>query len=224
MIDTPLTTRLGKIAPPRFMLFCAALAIGLAVLIPMLDLARATMAAFDIASALFLAVVAPLLDSKPDAMRAHASNNDANRALLLAISVVVTLVILASVASEMPGMTSPVTVALVVVTLVLAWLFSNTIWALHYANLFYAHDDAKKDGGKDEIRDRGGLNFPGCDEPNYWDFAYFSFVIGTAFAVSDIRVESRHIRRVVLLHSVTAFYFNIAVVALTISLISAALA
>ncbi len=98
-----------------------------------------TMAAFDIASALFLLLVAPLLRDRADDMRQHAKDNDANRALLLALTAVVSLVVLVSVASEMMGgKNSPLTTALLVATLVLAWLFSNTVYALHYAHMFYS--------------------------------------------------------------------------------------
>ncbi len=214
MTDQPLTTRLSRrIAPPRFLLFCAALAIGLAALIPVLGPAQGMMAAFDIAAALFLAVVVPLLDSKASEMRTHARNNDANRAVLLAISCVVTLVILVSVASEMPSMKSPVTVSLVVVTLVLSWLFSNTIWALHYANLFYTGDDKGKD--------KAGLRFPDCKEPNYWDFAYFSFTLGMTFQTSDVEITHTSVRGQVTAHCLAAFVFNIGVLAFSINVLGA---
>ncbi len=211
MNDQPETIHRQRIVPPRFLLFCAALAIGLAALVPMLGPALGMMMAFDIAAGLFLVVVVPLLDSKASEMRIHARNNDANRAVLLAISLVVMLVILASVASEMPSMKSTITVALVVATLVLSWLFSNTIWALHYANLFYTHDDKGKD--------KGGLRFPGCAEPNYWDFAYFSFTLGMTFQTSDVEITRTSMRGHVTAHCLAAFIFNIGVLAFSINVL-----
>lgn len=171
------------------------------------------MAAFDSAAALFLLSIVPLLDSKASEMRQDAMNNDANRVLLLAISIVVTLVILVAVASEMPSMKSPVTIALVVVTLVLSWLFSNMVWALHYANLFYTGDD----GGKD----RGGLTFPECAEPNYWDFVYFSFTLGMTFQTSDVEITRPAMRAHVTAHCLAAFIFNIDVLAFSINVLGA---
>ncbi|OYY76609.1 MAG: hypothetical protein B7Y43_13790 [Sphingomonas sp. 28-62-20] len=211
MNDQPETIHRQRIVPPRFLLFCAALAIGLAALIPILGPALGMMTAFDIAAGLFLVVVVPLLDSKASEMRIHARNNDANRAVLLAISLVVMLVILASVASEMPSMKSTITVALVVATLVLSWLFSNTIWALHYANLFYTHDD--------KGNDKGGLRFPGCAEPNYWDFAYFSFTLGMTFQTSDVEITRTSMRGHVTAHCLAAFIFNIGVLAFSINVL-----
>lgn len=204
--------RVGStIAPPRFLLFLGTLVAGLGVMIPLLGAAQGIMAGFDIASAVFLAAVAPLLRSEATTMRQHARANDANRVWLLAISILVTLVILVSVASEMSDMKSPVTVALVIATLVLCWLFSNTIWALHYAHLYYAGAD---DGG-----DHGGLSFPQCNEPNYWDFAYFSFTLGMTFQTSDVAITATAMRQPVIVQCLAAFIFNLGVLAFSINVL-----
>lgn len=213
-----------RVAPLRFLIFVGVFIAGMIVLVPALGQARGAMTAFDIAAALFLAMIAPLFQSKPGHMRQYARANDANRTLLLAVSVVVTLIVLVAVASELRAKASHMTVALVVSTLALAWLFSNTIYALHYAHLFYLGDD---EGG-----DRGGIDFPGMGEiddddssgsggaePNYWDFAYFSFTLGMTFQTSDVEISSPRIRRVVLGQSMAAFVFNIGVLALTINVL-----
>lgn len=201
-----------KIAPARFVAFVLVFGAGLALLIPRLGSGRGTMAAFDIASALFLAIVAPLLRNRADEMRQRAKDNDANRALLLALTALVSLVVLVSVASEMmSGKGSPLTTALLVTTLVLAWLFSNTVYALHYAHLFYS----RADGG----RDAGGIDIPETKEPDYWDFVYFSFTLGMTFQTSDCQITSPGIRRVVIGHCLAAFVFNIGVLAFSINVL-----
>ena len=43
----------------------------------------------------------------------------------------------------------------------------------------------------------GGLEFPEGDNPDGVAFVYFAYVIGTAFAVSDIRVTSNKMRKLV---------------------------
>jgi uncharacterized membrane protein len=204
--------QLGKtIAPTRFVAFVVAFAVGLPVLIPLLGAGLGTMAAFDIAAALFLALVAPLLGSKADEMRQFARENDANRALLLGLSAVVLMVILVSVASEMQGDKGNIPkTALLIATLVLAWLFSNTVYALHYAHIYYVED-----GGKDT----GGLVIPGCDEPDYWDFVYFSFTLGMTFQTSDTQIESWRIRRISIGHCLASFVFNIGVLAFSINVL-----
>ena len=209
-------SRLGaRIAPPRFLLFCGVLAAGLAALVPALGAARGTLAAFDAAALVFLLAVAPLFGSDVAAMRSHASDNDANRGLLLAISALVSLVVLAAVFSEMRGRTSALTVALVVATLALAWLFSNIVYTLHYAHLYYSDDD----DDDDVHRDRGGIDFPGGGEPNYWDFAYFAFTLGMTFQTSDVQITSTGIRRTATGHGLAAFIFNIGVLAFSINVL-----
>ncbi|MDB5703174.1 MAG: hypothetical protein JWN66_290 [Sphingomonas bacterium] len=200
-----------KIAPARFVAFVAVFVIGLAGLIPCLGWGLGTMAAFDIASALFLLLIAPLLRSKAEDMRRFAKENDANRASLLALTAVVSLVILVSVASEMQGgKGNPLTTALLIVTLVLAWLFSNSVYALHYAHMFYS-----RTGGGDS----GGIEIKGCPEPDYWDFVYFSFTLGMTFQTSDTDITSWQIRRVSIGHCLAAFVFNIGVLAFSINVL-----
>jgi len=64
-----------------------------------------------------------------------------------------------------------------------------------------------------------GLEIPGNEAPDYMDFAYFAFVIGMTFQVSDIQISSRQIRRVVLAHGILSFLFNTVIVALTINVV-----
>ena len=210
--DTTLLARLGStIAPPRFLLFLGALVAGLAGLIPSLGFVQGIMAAFDIASALFLVTLVPVLRSEAPDMRDHARINDANRGWLLAISILVTLVILVAVASEMSAMRSSVTVALVIASLVLSWLFSNTVWALHYAHLYYS--------GAAEGGDSGGLSFPETAEPNYWDFVYFSFTLGMTFQTSDVEITATPMRQAAVAQGLAAFIFNIGVLAFSINVL-----
>ena len=169
------------------------------------------MAAFDVAAILFLILCLPLLRTQEAAViRQHAAANDANRRVLLAITGIVMAVLLIAIAAEAIGHNpQPLTKALIIGTLALAWLFSNSIYALHYAHLAYRHPE------------RGclGLEFPGTKVPVYWDFVYFSFTCGMAFATSDVEVTSQHIRKVVTVHCLAAFAFNIGVLAFTINVL-----
>lgn len=203
-----------RVAPARFIGFVALLGVATALAaIPFhLSLARALLIGFDLASAAFLVSLWPLLDDEPAQMRAHAEHNDANRAVLLAITGLVTIVILVAVASELGGTPGRGEVALVIATLSLTWLFSNTVYALHYAHLYYS--DCDEDG-----KDDSGLDFPDTDEPDYWDFVYYAFTLGMTFQTSDVSVTSRRIRRVTIGHSLAAFVFNIGVLAFTINVL-----
>lgn len=101
----------------------------------------------------------------------------------------------------------------VIVGMLLAWIMVHTVFSFHYAHMFYADEKNKR-------KTTGGLDFPGEKEPDYIDFAYFAFVIGCTFQVSDVTITSRHVRRLVLLHGLLSFALNTFVVALTINLIA----
>lgn len=98
--------------------------------------------------------------------------------------------------------------------MLLSWIMVHTIFTFHYAHMYYNN---RKEENKDAA---GGLEFPGEKEPDYLDFAYFSFVIGCTFQVSDVQITSRSIRRLVLLHSLLSFAINTFVVALSINLVA----
>jgi uncharacterized membrane protein len=202
----------SRVAPPRFALFALLFVVGLAAFIPAFGPGRGTMVAFDVAATVFLLTVGTLFrDADPVRMRQAARDNDANRALLLAITGATMIVILVAVAGELKGKSDTLAIVLVIATLVLAWAFTNMVYALHYAHLFYSADAAGKDAG--------GLEFPACDQPDYWDFLYFSATLGMTFQTSDVSITARSIRRVVLGHSLAAFVFNLGVLAFTINVL-----
>ncbi|MCR8559483.1 DUF1345 domain-containing protein [Mucilaginibacter sp. BJC16-A38] len=106
-------------------------------------------------------------------------------------------------------------ILLSIFAVVVSWWLVHTIFTLLYAHLYY---DTNTDDG--EIKKIGGLEFPGCPEPDYLDFVYFSFVIGMTFQTSDVSISSRQIRRFNLIHSLLSFAFNTAILALSINVIS----
>lgn len=111
------------------------------------------------------------------------------------------------------GARDPLYLALATLTIVLSWAFIHTIFALHYAHEFYGDKGGKQDG----------LQFPGNEKPDYWDFIYFSFVIGMTSQVSDVTVASKLIRRTVAAHGVVSFLFNVALLALTVNIAASAI-
>lgn len=203
-----------RIAPPRFVLFALTLVVAIGALFPVMGGGRAVMAGFDIAAAVFLLAVAPLFrGGTPAAMRRAARANDANRTLMLAITAAVMLVILVAVNVELDGRVDATGRRLVIGTLALAWLFANMVFALHYAHLFYMPDA--------QGRDAGGLDVPGTDAPDYWDFLYFSYTLGMTFQTSDVTVKDARLRRVVLGQSLAGFVFNLGVIAFSINVLGA---
>jgi uncharacterized membrane protein len=209
----------NRIAPVRFLVLAAILLVGLPVLVPAIGWRHGIMASFDGAAAVFLASLWPLLKtSRAELIRSHAAKNDANRALLLGVSGIVVLAILVAVGSELieKGAPKPGTIALIVATLALAWLFSNMVYALHYAHIFYSQGDLDGDGEKEDLR---GLDFPKTEEPNYWDFIYFSFTLGMTFQTSDVEMTTTQMRTVAIFHCLAAFVFNIGVLAFSINVL-----
>jgi uncharacterized membrane protein len=209
---------LRRIAPPRFIFFAIGSIALSAVAATRVGWQHGTLIGFDIAAALFLISLIPLLrNGESDDMRRHAAQNDANRLLLLILTAGVTIVLLIAIALELAakGGPPPEMIALIVLTLILSWLFSNTVYALHYAHIYYLKDD-------DAHGDRAGIDFPDTPEPDYWDFVYFAYTLGMTFQTSDCDIASRHIRRVVTFHCLIAFVFNIGVVAFTINVLGSA--
>jgi uncharacterized membrane protein len=94
-------------------------------------------------------------------------------------------------------------------TIFLSWCFVHTAFALHYAHEYYV--DRGPGGGP-------GLEFPGGESPEYLDFLYFSFVIGTTSQTADVSIVSGKMRRLALLHGIVAFVFNTTLLALTVNI------
>jgi uncharacterized membrane protein len=99
-----------------------------------------------------------------------------------------------------------------------SWTLTHTMFALHYAHLYYGDDPLRK--GR---QDRRGLRFPDERTPDFWDFLYYAFVVGMTCQVSDVQVDSRHMRRLTLGHGVLAFFFNAVILALAVNFIAGAI-
>ena len=206
----------------RYSNFTIFAVLGLAVtalLATQINPARALLIGFDCGTLVFLGlIVIRLGGDNPDEMRSRAADNEPDFHVLTLIALVIVGVVITAVGVELTGGGARHGgLALAGATLVLAWLFANTLFTLHYAHAWYLGDD---NSGKDSR----GLEFPGDDPmPDYWDFAYFAFVLGMTFQVSDVEVTSKRLRRLALLHGLLAYFFNIGVVALTVSLVASAL-
>lgn len=203
----------NRLFPWRFMLFFAALAAGWSALIPLFDWSRGMLAGFDLAALLFIATCVPLFAFDAKTLRKAAADADANRAILLIISFILTVTVFAAVIAELydSSRLSGYEKMFVAGSLVLIWIFANSVYTLHYAHLYYSTDD----GGKD----CAGLLFPGTKEPVMSDFAYYAFTLGVAVQTSDVQVTNRHIRNVTTVHCVAGFFFNLGVLALTINVL-----
>lgn len=104
-----------------------------------------------------------------------------------------------------------------IISVVLSWTLIHTVFTFRYAHLYYTCHKEEKGIQKET---RGGLQFPGDGEPDYMDFAYFSFVIGMTFQVSDVSISSRQIRHLSLFHAIISFVFNTVILALSVGIIA----
>ena len=205
---------INRIAPWRFLLFFAVLIVAsIAATIAGALLARGLLIGFDVAAVAFLASYSPTFRYDAKRIRVEAARNDANRVVLLFLSFLLTIVVLAVLVGELAqkGPISAIDKIIVTISLVLVWTFGNAVYALHYAHLYYTSDD----GG----RDCAGLEFPKMREPLMADFAYFAFTLGVAVQTSDVAITSPHIRKVVTVHCVVGFFFNLGVLALTVNVL-----
>ncbi|MFK6082607.1 DUF1345 domain-containing protein [Acinetobacter baumannii] len=100
-------------------------------------------------------------------------------------------------------------VALALLTIISAWLFMHTVFALHYAHDFYM--------ALSRNEENGGLDFPGTEHPTYPDFLYFSYIIGTSAQTADVSITNKHMRLLNLFHAVLSFGFNTTILAICIN-------
>jgi uncharacterized membrane protein len=210
--------RRGPLVARRFVLFLAVLLLAASArhLGQGAGWADSLVVGFDLAVIAFAASLWPLSrDHCAADMRRHSAENDANRGLVLVMTVVVSGVLMLAMAAELPQARSgdALAVAKLICTLALGWLFTNLIFMLHYAHMFYGPGQGS--GGI-----AGGFEFPGTAEPDYWDFLYFAFTAGMSFAASDVDVTGKEVRKVLVLHSLLSFAFNIGALAFCINVLA----
>ena len=198
------------------------IAIGMAVTLglAMTDWSMATklLLGWDIGVVLYLALAYQLMVTCGIAeIRRRAAEDDEGALALLVLTGLSGLAIMGAIIAEL-GIAkvsgqprSGLGVTLAMATILVSWAFVHTIFALHYAHEYYG------ERGDNAI---GGLTFPGRQAPDYWDFLYFSLVIAMTSQVSDVVITSKVIRRIVTVHGALAFFFNVAVFALTVNIVS----
>ena len=147
-------------------------------------------------------------NASADRIRQVATLLDEGRWGMLASTVVAALASLGAIVAELARVHgSPHagwTEGLAGVTVVLSWFFIHMIFTTHYAHEFWGRGS--------------GLSFPGNSEPGYSEFLYFSFCIAVASQVSDVSTQSASMRQLVLAHSLVAYVFNTAVIALGVNI------
>jgi uncharacterized membrane protein len=172
--------------------------------------------AWDCSTGLYLMLaLAMMARSNMERLRRRAALQDEGQLVILGLTTITALVSLGGImlelatAKTLKNHDSWQHIALAGITVILSWTFLHTMFAVHYAHEYYSPDE-------DDTAE--GLEFPGHEPPDYWDFMYFSFVIGTACATADINVMSRTMRRITTLHCIVAFFFNTTILALMVNI------
>lgn len=207
-----------RIARAHFKLVIAILAgvaCGLALMAVHLDATARELAGWDVGLLVYLALAARFRRQHGvEDIRKRAAEQDEGGFAILLLSIVATFASLVAVVFALIGAkqgNAALAVSLTIVTIVLSWTFVHTIFAFHYAHEYYGK-------GRDDLI--GGLEFPGDKTPDYSDFLYFSLVIGMTSQVSDVQITSKVIRRMVSMHGVLSFFFNLVVLALTVNVVA----
>ncbi len=207
---------------PRYRL---SISIGIALLAALLlphhwRLPLRTIVCWDVGAIVFMSLAVVMMNrSDHHLIRRRAEmNNESRWRILLGGTIGSSISLFAMVnmlkdAKNLGPQSLTLHVGLAVLTVICSWLLVHTMFALHYAHDYYValvrHPDAP-----------ASLGFPTEDNPDYWDFMYFSFVIGMTAQVADVDINSRKFRKLCLIHGILAFFFNTAIVAMSINLIA----
>jgi uncharacterized membrane protein len=148
-------------------------------------------------------------------IRLNAARQDDGRFLILMVTALGAFASIAAIVFELGASNrSAPGLALATVTIALSWASVHTGFSLHYAHEYYRGDKP------------GGLQFPSGDQhehADYWDFVYFSFVIGMTAQVSDVGITDKIIRRTATVHGIISFVFNTALLALMVNIAASAI-
>ncbi|HRO46666.1 DUF1345 domain-containing protein [Agriterribacter sp.] len=152
-------------------------------------------------------------------IRKQAAKEDPSRTVIFFIILISTFVsmlavILLLTTKKQEPVAKELHLPIAITAMILSWALVHTVFAVRYAHLYYSNHISHSQ------THAGGMDFPEEDKPDFLDFAYFSFVLGMTFQVSDVSVTSKKIRRWALWHGLIAFGYNTVIVALTINIIA----
>jgi uncharacterized membrane protein len=174
---------------------------------------RALLLGFNTGALFYVALAFYMMSTThASAIKQRAIHQEEGKWTALAVSIVTAMVVLVALSLELRGAKSKSMwdVALAGSSILLAWLFVALVFAQEYAHSYYM-------AGK-------GLDFPGKSEPecepDYWDVTYFSLVLNMTCQTSDVAITTRPMRRLVLLQSVIAFFFNVIILAITVNVVA----
>lgn len=201
--------------------FLVALVVGLLVffLLPIDDLVPRILAGWNAGGWLYLTLVSiKMAQAEVEGIKRQSTLERESRLVVLVVVIFGSIFTMLALFAQLTaiksehGIDRTLSIGLSVSTIFLSWLLIHTVFALYYAHEFH------REGRSGSKVQGGGLKFPDDRTPDYLDFLYFSFVVGTTAQTSDVDVCSRAMRRVVMLHGILSFFFNTAVIALAVNI------
>jgi uncharacterized membrane protein len=172
-------------------------------------LTRSLLIAFDLGVLSYLLLMVHLFSNATTAsMRTRAELQQDGKWTVLAASLFVALAVLAALSKDLHAAEtkSRIDMALASSTIFFSWIFVAFTFSQQYAHAFYTKPDQ--------------LQFPGTPLPDYWDFLYFSTVLSMCCQTSDVIVTAGNMRRLVLVHSVISFFFNVIIISITVNVVA----
>jgi uncharacterized membrane protein len=211
-----------KINSVHKMLICLGIAIAVYLIIEIknIDLLTHVMIGWDVFSLCLLIMTwITFFITSAKQIRIQSKVQDPNKSVIFIIILICTLasfftVLLLIVTKKESESKAAWELPIAVAAMIFSWLLIHTSFTLRYAHIFYGDHETEPN------THAGGLEFPGDTLPDYLDFAYYSFVLGMTFQVSDVQITSRRFRRMALLHGILSFVFDTIMIALTINILA----
>ncbi len=211
----PKPVRVIYARPRTFIAVAAGIVAFLCLYLTRLELVTRALIGWDAFAASYLVLVyAMMLQSEHQSIRKHSIMQDDGRFLILLLTGLGAFASIVAIVFELGARHGVAALLLVMLTITLSWATVHTAFALHYAHDYYGDNTP------------GGLQFPSgdkTDHADYWDFVYFSFVIGMTAQVSDVGITDKVIRRTATVHGIISFVFNTALLALTVNIAASAI-
>jgi uncharacterized membrane protein len=154
-----------------------------------------------------------MVGSTSEGVRGIAKQEDASSAGLMVLMCGAAVLSVAAIMVELAhgrdgGESTLFVYGVTVLTIIGSWFLVGALYTFHYAHMYYSAP-----------ANRLPLRFPEeLANPSYVDFMYFAFTISVAVQTSDVSVRTRAMRATVLVHSVLSFFFNLAVLGLSINM------
>lgn len=218
----PLLPAFEKINSIQKLLICLAIAVAVYFIVEIKDIDVLThiMIGWDVFSVCMIVMTwITFFITTAKQIRIQSKVQDPNRSIIFIIILISTLAsfltVLLLVLTKKDGESGAAwRMPIAVAGMLFSWILIHTTFTLRYAHIFYGDHKSKPN------THAGGLDFPGDSLPDYLDFAYFSFVLGMTFQVSDVQISSKRFRRLALLHGLISFIFDTTLLALTINILA----